>query len=60
MCCDEATRAGEADCSDFDSELLSYRAAVLHYAVSEAAVALGSDLHVVGALQQNGLLQVAR
>lgn len=38
----------------------SYRAAVLQYAVGEAAVALSSDLHVVGALQQHGLLQVAR
>lgn len=38
----------------------SYRAAVLQYAVGEAAVALSSDLHVIGALQQHGLLQVAR
>lgn len=38
----------------------SYRAAVLQRAVREAAVALGSDLHVVGALQQKSLLQVAR
>lgn len=38
----------------------SYRAAVLQHAVSKAAVAFGSDLHVVGALQQHGLLQVAR
>lgn len=38
----------------------SHRAAVLHYAVSEAAVAFGSDFHVVGALQQHGLLQVPR
>lgn len=37
----------------------SYRAAVLQHAVGEAAVALSSDLHVVGALQQHSLLQVA-
>ena len=36
----------------------SHRASVLHHAIGEAAVALGSDLHVVGALQQHGLLQV--
>lgn len=38
----------------------SYRAAVLQHAVGEAAVALSSDLHVIGALQQHSLLQVAR
>ena len=47
-------------CVYFDESVLSYRAAVLHHAVCEAAVALGPDLHVVGALQQHGLLQVAR
>lgn len=38
---------------------ISYLASVLHDAVGEAAVALGADLHVIGALQQHGLLQVA-
>lgn len=38
----------------------SYRAAILQYTVGEAAVALRSDLHVIGALQQHSLLQVAR
>lgn len=38
---------------------IAYRAAVFHDAVGEAAVALGSDLHIIGALQQDGLLQVA-
>lgn len=37
----------------------TYRATVLADAVCEAAVALGSDLNVVGALEQQGLLQVA-
>lgn len=37
-----------------------YRAAVLQDAVGEPAVALGSDLHVVGALDEEGFLQVAR
>ena len=36
------------------------RAAILADAVGETAVALGSDLDVVGSLQQEGLLQVAR
>lgn len=40
-------------------ERRSHRAAVLGDAVGEAAVALGSDLDVVGALQQHSLLQVA-
>ena len=35
------------------------RAAILADAVGETAVALGSDLDVVGSLQQEGLLQVA-
>lgn len=48
-------------CVDEESaSVYPYRAAILHHAVSEAAVALSSDLHVVGALQQHGLLQVAR
>lgn len=38
----------------------SYRATILQHAVGEAAVALSSDLHVIGALQQHSLLQVAR
>lgn len=38
----------------------SYRATILQYAVGEAAVALSSDLHIIGALQQHSLLQVAR
>lgn len=37
----------------------THRAAVLADAVCEAAVALGSDLDVVGALEKQGLLQVA-
>jgi len=37
-----------------------FLAAVLQDAVGEAAVALGADADVVGALQQQGLLQVAR
>lgn len=37
-----------------------YRAAVLQDAVGEPAVALGPDLHVVGALDEEGFLQVAR
>ena len=37
----------------------SYRAAVLADAVCEAAVSFGSDLHVVGALEQQRLLPVA-
>ena len=37
----------------------SHRAAILADAVCEPAVSLGSDLHVVGALQQQRLLQVA-
>lgn len=37
----------------------SYRAAILQYAVGEATIALSSDLHVIGALQQHSLLQVA-
>lgn len=42
-----------------DSAYSPHLAAVLHHAVSEAAVALSSDLHVVGALEQQTLLQVA-
>lgn len=38
----------------------TYRAAVLQDAVGEPAVALGSDLHVVGSLDEDGFLQVAR
>lgn len=37
----------------------THRAAILADAVCEAAVALGSDLDVVGALEKQGLLQVA-
>lgn len=37
----------------------SHLAAILQHAVCEATVALCADLHVVGALQQQGLLQVA-
>lgn len=35
-------------------------AAILQHAVCEATVALRADLHIVGALQQQTLLQVAR
>lgn len=35
------------------------RAAILADGVCEAAVALGSDLHIVGSLEQQSLLQVA-
>ena len=38
----------------------AHRAAILQHAVGEAAVALGSDLDLVGSLQQQSLLQVAR
>lgn len=38
----------------------SHLAAILQHAVRESAVALCTDLHIVGALQQHGLLQVAR
>lgn len=38
----------------------TYRAAVLQDAVGEPAVALSSDLHVVGSLDEDGFLQVAR
>lgn len=37
----------------------THRAAILADAVCEAAVALGSDLDVVGSLEQQGLLQVS-
>ena len=37
----------------------TYRAAILADGVCEAAVALGSDLNVVGSLEKEGLLQVA-
>ncbi len=37
----------------------AHRAAILADAVCEAAVALGSDLNVVGALEKKSLLQVA-
>ena len=38
----------------------THRAAILADAVCEAAVALGSDLDIVGALEKQSLLQVAR
>lgn len=37
----------------------THRAAILRDTVCEAAVALGSDLNVVGTLEEQGLLQVA-
>ncbi len=36
-----------------------YRASILQDAVGETAVALGSDLDLVGALEEQGLLEVA-
>ena len=39
--------------------IYSHRAAILCDTVCEAAVALGSDLNVIGALQKDSLLQVA-
>ncbi len=38
---------------------MTHLAAILKYSICKAAVALCSDLHIIGALQQNGLLQVA-
>ena len=38
---------------------VTHRAAILADGVCESAVSLGSDLHVVGALQKQCLLQVA-
>lgn len=43
----------------FTSAEKTHRAAVLADAVCEAAVALGSDLDIVGSLEQQGLLQVS-
>ena len=57
MCASVSARACVCVCEQL---LRPHRASVLHDAVGEAAVALGSDLHVVGALQQQRLLQVAR
>lgn len=37
----------------------THRAAVVDHAVGEAAVALGPDLDLVGALEEQGLLEVA-
>ena len=37
----------------------THRASILQDAVGEAAVALGSDLDLVGALEEQGLLEVA-
>lgn len=37
----------------------SHLAAILHHAVCKSAVTLCSDFHIVGALQQKSLLQVA-
>lgn len=42
-----------------EKEKGTYGATVLENAECEAAVALGPQLHVVGALEQHGLLQVA-
>jgi len=39
--------------------VLIHLAAILNHAICKAAVALCSDLHIIGALQQNGLLQVS-
>lgn len=39
--------------------MFPHRASILKDAVGEAAVALGSDLNLVGALEQEGLLEVA-
>lgn len=38
---------------------VTHLTAILKHAICKAAVALCSDLHIIGALQQNGLLQVA-
>ena len=38
----------------------AHLAAILQHAVCEATVALGADLHLIGSLEQQGLLQVAR
>lgn len=37
----------------------SHRASIFQDAVGKAAVALGSDLNLVGALEEHGLLEVA-
>ena len=39
---------------------LTHRAAILQNSIREPAVALSPDLHVVGALEEQGLLEVAR
>lgn len=38
----------------------TYRAAILQGAICEPAIALGSDLHVVGSLYQESFLKVPR
>lgn len=43
----------------FSSAVCPHLAAILQHAVCEATVALCADLHIVGALQQQSLLQVA-
>lgn len=46
--------------NDCDVRSRTHRASILSDTVCEAAVALCSDLNLVGALQQKSLLQVAR
>lgn len=43
----------------FTAVVCPHLASILHHAVCEATVALCADLHIVGALQQQSLLQVA-
>lgn len=43
----------------FIAVVCPHLASILHHAVREATVALCADLHIVGALQQQSLLQVA-